>query len=94
MRPGGALSGNGDTDRRRDLALGRAQAISGMRDELTAQLVTTIRGAFAAGASYEELEVETGLEMKTLRAIVRGGTLTDRATAGFASSPRRSRRAA
>jgi len=78
-------------DARLYLALGRVQAYSRVRGDCAAQLALALRGAYELGASIDELHVESGLDAKTLRAIVRGGGLKDAATPGFARTAASSR---
>lgn len=62
-------------DHLRDTALGRAQAASHLRTEATTLLTTAIRGAHAAGATREQIRIETGLTPAAIARVLKGRAL-------------------
>lgn len=61
--------------RMRCLALGRLQVAAAIRIDVEDTVVMAIRGARGLGATWRELEIESGLSAATVRRVARGGLL-------------------
>ena len=68
---------SGDRARMRDTAVGRVQVAADVRLRATEMLVSSLRAAYKAGATVEQLAIESGLPDALVRKVVRGRGLGD-----------------
>lgn len=59
----------------RDTAIGRLQAARAIHEEATSICMSAIRAAYSAGASKEQIRIESGLTMQTINRVIKGGKL-------------------